>query len=179
MDESIKEEYMIWDRPLQFSVNANFYVEKNKPLFGFGRGVLDDYNLYFRIFYQSGKRYTPYIFTGQYLEDGRPVYSINRKNRNGAIGKDWFWVDMNFEKFFTLSGFKFSIRIEVNNLFDFKNSAIINPVTGKAYEYGDPTPLSWNDPLYPSYQAPLDPYPYNPARYLTRRNVKAGITVRF
>ncbi len=179
LDESIKEEYMIWDRPFQFSANINFYVEKGKPLFGFGKGILDDYNVYFRIFYQSGKRYTPYIFTGQYLEDRRPVYIINRKNRNGKIGKDWFWVDMNLEKFFTISRVKFSFRIEVNNIFDFKNTAIINPVTGKAYEYGDPVPLSWNDPLYPSYQAPLDPYPFNPARYLTRRNVKVGISLRF
>jgi len=179
IDESIKEYYMIWDRPVQASLNLNFYVEKNKPLFGFGRGVLDDYNVYVRVFYQSGKRYTPYYFTGKYLEDGRPVYIINRKNRNGAIGKNWFWVDMNFEKFFTVAKLKFSVRMEVNNVFDFKNSAIINPVTGRAYEYGDPTPLSWNDPLYPSYQAPLDPYPFNPARYLTRRNVKAGITLRF
>ena len=179
LDESIKEEYMIWDRPFQASISANFYVEKNKPLFNFGRGLLDDYNLYIRVFYQSGKRYTPYYFTGQYLEDGRPVYAYDRKNRNGAIGKDWFWVDMNFEKFFMIQKLKFSFRIEINNLFDFKNSAIINPVTGRAYEYGDPTPLSWNDPLYPSYQAPLDPYPFNPARYLTRRNIKAGITLRF
>ncbi len=179
IDESIKESYMIWDRPFQASLNLNFYIEKNKPLFNFGKGLLDDYNIYLRFFYQSGKRYTPYYFTGQYLENGRPVYTADRQNRNGAIGKDWFWVDMNLEKFFTIDKIKFSIRIEVNNLFDFKNSAIINPITGRAYEYGDPTPLTWNDPLYPSYQAPLDPYPFNPARYLTRRNVKAGITVRF
>jgi hypothetical protein len=69
--------------------------------------------------------------------------------------------------------------MEINNLFDTQNSAIINPVTGKAYEYGDPTPSSWNDPLYPELQAPIDPYPFDPSRYLTIRNVKFGVSLRF
>ncbi|NOX65087.1 MAG: hypothetical protein GXO85_04630, partial [Chlorobi bacterium] len=54
-----------------------------------------------------------------------------------------------------------------------------NPTTGKAYEYGDPTPSTWNDPLYPDLQAPISPYPFNPARYLTRRNVRLGLSFRF
>ena len=60
-----------------------------------------------------------------------------------------------------------------------KNSAIINPVTGKAYEVGDAIPNSWNDPNYPDLQAPIRPYPSNPARYLTRRNIKFGFSFRF
>ena len=67
----------------------------------------------------------------------------------------------------------------MNNIFDAKNSAIINPVTGRAYEFGDNTPLGWNDPVYPDLQAPISPYPYNPARYLTRRNIKLGISFKF
>ena len=74
---------------------------------------------------------------------------------------------------------KFAISVEVNNLLDTKNSAIINPVTGKAYEYGDDVPASWNDPRYPDLQAPITSYPFNPARYLTRRNIKFGVSLRF
>ncbi|HPI37891.1 MAG TPA: TonB-dependent receptor [Ignavibacteriaceae bacterium] len=179
LDESIKEEYMSWDRPLFTSITANFYVEKDNALFGFGNGILDDYSVYIRIQYQSGKRYTPTIFTGNYLSNGRPEYESVRSDRNSKIGDDWFWVDLNFEKNIVINGLRFAVFMEINNLFDFKNSAIINPVTGKAYEYGDPTPLGWNDPLYPDLQAPIDPYPYNPARYLTRRNIKFGISLRF
>jgi outer membrane receptor protein involved in Fe transport len=179
LDENVKEEYVSWDRPITSSLNLNFYVEKGKPLFGFGEGILDDYNLYIRAFYQSGKRYTEYIFTGNYDTDGRPEYILDKKNRNGKTGADWFYIDLNFEKYFKIAGLKFSFNIEVNNIFDFKNSAIINPVTGEAYEYGDPTPSTWNDPLYPDLQAPLNPYPYNPARYLTRRNIKFGLSLRF
>jgi hypothetical protein len=86
---------------------------------------------------------------------------------------------MNFEKYFSLSDIRFSLFVEINNLLDTRNSAIINPVTGRAYEYGDPIPSSWNDPLYPDLQAPIDPYPFNPARYLTRRNIKLGVSVKF
>ena len=69
--------------------------------------------------------------------------------------------------------------VEVTNLFNNKNSQIINPVTGRAYEYGDPTPVEWNDPLYPELQAPVDPFPFNPARYLPQRNIKLGLAIRF
>jgi len=74
---------------------------------------------------------------------------------------------------------EFTIFLEVLNLLDNKNAAIIDPVTGRAYEYGDPTPLSWNDPLYPDLQAPISPYPYNPARYLPQRSVKLGVSFKF
>ncbi len=86
---------------------------------------------------------------------------------------------MNIEKYFEINKLKFSLFVEINNLLDTKNSAIINPVTGKAYEYGDDVPLSWNDPRYPDLQAPITPYPFNPARYLTRRNIKVGMSLRF
>lgn len=179
LDESIKEEYVPWDRPITASLTANFLVEKDHALFGFGNGILDDYNLFVRMQFQSGKRYTPANFTGAYLSNGRPEYETVRSSRYREIGKNWFWIDLNFEKYLYLGDFRISLFVEVNNLLDTKNSAIINPVTGEAYEFGDPTPLSWNDPLYPDLQAPLDPYPFNPARYLTRRNIKFGLSLKF
>jgi outer membrane receptor protein involved in Fe transport len=179
LDESVKEEYVPWDRPISASLITNFYIQKGDALFGFGNGLLDDYNVYIRLQYQSGKRYTTAVFTGSYLSNGRPEYEYVRNNLYGEIGDDWFLIDLNFEKYFYISDLRISFFMEINNLFDTKNSAIINPVTGKAYEYGDPTSLAWNDPLYPDLQAPLNPYPYNPARYLTRRNIKFGVTIKF
>lgn len=179
LDESIKEEFVSWDRPYTATIATNFYIEKGKPLFGIAPGILDDINLYLRFFFQSGKRYTPAIFTGNYSSDGRPDYEFIRTERNSKVADDWLWLDLNIEKYFAFSGMKLSVFMEINNLFDFKNSAIINPVTGKAYEFGDPVPNSWNDPVYPDLQAPISPYPENPARYLTRRNVKFGVSFRF
>ncbi len=179
LDESIKEEFVSWDRPITIQSTLNFYIPKGQPLFDFGGSLLDDINLYLRFFFQSGKRYTPYVFTGVYDTDGRPEYIADRSARYGNIAEDWIWIDLNFEKNFSVSGMNFSFFIELNNLLDRQNSTIVNPVTGKAYEYGDPTPSSWNDPLYPDLQAPITPFPYDPARYLTRRNVRFGLSFRF
>ena len=179
LNESIKEEYMSWDRPFTANVTTNFYVDKDEALFGFGRGILDDYNIYLRFFYESGKRYTSAYFTGSYTADGRPEYDYVKNTKYDKIGADWFWIDLNFEKYFDVSGLRFSVSVEVNNLLDTQNSAVINPVTGKAYEYGDDIPITWNDPRYPELQAPISPYPFDPSRYLTRRNVKLGVSLRF
>lgn len=179
LDESIREQYVPWDRPIQANLFANFYVAPNEALFGFANGILDDYNLSIRAFFQSGKRYTPANFTGNFEVDGRPEYETSRTERNSRLADPWFYVDLNFEKYIKIGGMRFSVFVEINNVFDRQNSAIINPATGRAYEYGDPTPNSWNDPLYPDLQAPLNPYPYNPARYLSRRNIKVGLSFRF
>ena len=179
LQETVKEFYMTWDRPLNVSLSTNFYVERDNPLFGFGSGILDDYNVFVRFQFESGKRYTPAYFTGYYYTDGRPDYETITTDRNNKIGQNWFWIDMNFEKNFVIGKLKFAFSVEVNNLLDQKNSAIINPVTGKAYEVGQNVPASWNDPRYPDLQAPISAYQLNPARYLTRRNVKCGISLRF
>ncbi|MBI9069985.1 MAG: TonB-dependent receptor [Melioribacteraceae bacterium] len=179
LDESIKEEYVSWDRPFTISSSMNFYIEKDKPLFGFAPGILDDINTYFRVFFQSGKRYTPYIATGEVSQDGKPEYISDRDNVYSETGDNWFWIDMNIEKNIDLAGLNLKIFVEINNLLDTKNSAIVNPVTGEAYEQGDAVPTTWNDPNYPDLQAPISPYPTNPARYLTRRNIKFGLSFRF
>ena len=179
LNESIKEQYVPWDRPITASLSTSFYVEKDNPVFGFAPGILDDYNLYLRFFFQSGKRYTPAVFTGSVDEQGRAEYEYVIGERYTEVGDNWFWVDLNFEKYFQLMDMKFSVFVEINNLLDKQNSAIINPVTGSAYELGDNIPTSWNDPRYPDLQAPISAYPLNPARYLTRRNIKFGVSLRF
>ena len=178
INESVKEKYMPWDRPITASLTTNFYVPPGEALFGFGNGILDDYNLYIRFFFESGRRYTPAYFTG-YDNQGRPVYIASTTDLYTNVGQNWFWIDLNFEKYIPIGGFDLSLVMEINNLLDTKNSTIINPVTGKAYESGDPVPYSWNDPNYPDLQLPISPYPYDPSRYLTRRNIKFGLSLKF
>lgn len=177
LEESIREEFLSWDRPITAFLSLNFYAEPGS--FGFGEYVLDDWNIYLRGFYQSGKRYTPAVYTGSIDQQGRKEYEFVQGERYTEIADDWFYIDLNFEKYFTLSDLNFSLFVEVNNLLDNENPAIINPVTGRAYEYGDDVPSSWNDPRFPDLQAPISPYPFNPARYLTRRNIKFGVTFSF
>jgi outer membrane receptor protein involved in Fe transport len=176
-DETIKENYVQWDRPWQFNMALTFNVPRGEPLFGIR--PLQDLSLYLRLFYQSGKRYSPYIFDSYSTTTGRPIYVVDPNNLLGDVGTYWFWVDMNLEKSFDVFGVTFVASVQVKNLLNRNNAAIINPVTGDAYEDGDPVPSSWNDPRYPQLQAPVSPYPNNPARYLTPRTMILGLTARF
>ena len=178
VQEILNETYVAWDRPLQFSANITLIDEKDNGTFGFGKGILDGYQAYFRVFFESGRRYTPYYFAGTYAQDGEPLYAVNTNNQYGAIGDDWFWVDFNFEKNFTLGGSELTFMVEIKNLFNNLNSDIINPVTGRAYQLGDHVPPSWNDPRYPELTAPIDAYPLDQSRYLPPRNIKVGISLK-
>lgn len=175
--ETVSETYLSWDRPLQISSNLFFRLEKGKGLFGFAKNILDDINIKARIFFQSGKRYTEQLVTGT-LENGRTEYTSDYDNIFGKIGDNWFYMDLNIDKYIEIFTVDCILSVSVKNLFNNKNSTIINPVTGRAYETGDPTPNYWNDPLYPDLQSPLDPYPYNPARYLSPRQILFGVSLK-
>ena len=58
------------------------------------------------------------VFTGYVDEDGRSEYETDFDNRNSELGDNWFWVDLNFEKYFELTDLNFSFFVEVNNLLD-------------------------------------------------------------
>ncbi len=179
LEENIKEVPAVFDRPIQFSLNLNFTSKKGDPLFGFGKGILEDYNTYIRFFYESGKRYTKQIPVGVDPVSGRVQFVPDFKNPLSEISDPWFYIDLNFEKYFALSFGRLVLSLEVQNLLDRKNSQIINPVTGRAYQYGDPTVQSVNDPLYPDLTYPVTAFPYNPARYLTPRTYRLGMEFAF
>lgn len=179
LEENIKENPVVFDRPLQLGVNLNFNSRKDQPLFGIGKGVLDDYNIFTRIFYQSGKRYTKQLLVGLDPTTGRPLYVPDYKNPLSETAEPWFYIDLNFEKYFSLGIGKLAFSFEVQNILNRKNSQIINPVTGRAYEFGDPTVQTANDPSYPDLTYPVDAYPYNAARYLTPRTYKMGLAFSF
>jgi len=184
-EKPITEDFLIWDRPWQVSAVTNFHLNKGQGPKVFGVKIPDNWNLNVRFFAEAGKRYTPQFFTGTFLPDGRPEYDADLDQNGeaddpyGKVASYWSWINLNFEKYFSLAGLDYTFIVEVINLLDRKNSQIINPVTGRAYELGDPTPTRWNDPFFPDTQAPLDPFPFNPARYLTQRNVRVGLMVRF
>ncbi len=175
--ETISEIFLSWDKPLQASANLFFSLQKGKGIFGFGKNILDDISFKSRLFFQSGKRYTQQVRTGT-LENGRPEFTSDINNINGVVGQNWFWIDMDIDKYIYFKSMEIDVGISIKNLFNSKNSTIINPVTGKAYEFGDPTPDSYNDPLYPDLQAPITPFPFNPARFLTPRSILFGISLK-
>ncbi|HCA43014.1 MAG TPA: hypothetical protein DEP28_07150 [Bacteroidetes bacterium] len=173
----ITENFLSWDRPYTASANLYFNFAKGKGIFGFAPNILDEISIKSRIFFQSGKRYTEQIRTGT-LEDGRPEYTPDFDNPNGKVGANWFYMDLDIEKYFYWLNTEFTFSISILNLLNNRNSNIINPVTGRAYEYGDPTPNSYNDPLYPDLQSPLEPYPFNPARFSSPRQIFFGFSIK-
>ena len=117
--------------------------------------------------------------TASDLLTGRPLYYSDLNRLYEGIGEDWFYIDLNLEKYFDLGFGRLVAAVEVQNLLDIKNSQIVNPVTGRAYEYGDPTPSSYNDPLYPQLTGSVSPYPYDPSRYKEPRTIRFSLAFRF
>jgi len=177
----VKELVARWDRPWQASANIAFRVPKGEHPSLFGWNMFDDWNLSLFFFAQAGKRYTPHYLSG-YSVDGRPEYDpVNdQTDYFSKVATSWKWVDLNFAKYFDLFGMRYGLSLEVKNLLNNKNAQIINPVTGRAYEYGDPVPKGWNDPNYPDRTYPISsPFPLNPARYQAPRNIRFGVSVQF
>ncbi|MFN5921080.1 MAG: TonB-dependent receptor, partial [Bacteroidota bacterium] len=114
---------------------------------------------------------------------GRPIYVIdpNPDARWSKVGEYWFWVDFTYTKWWKFGKrMNLSWNLQITNLFDNKNSAIINPVTGTAFQNGQNVPDSWVDPRYRDPRlGNQGPPPTNPARFLQQRHILTGISLRF
>ncbi len=179
--EDTKEFYLAWDRPFDIKANATFVKDNGKP-FWFIKNF-DKMSLYTEVIWRSGKRYTPYVFTGLEPSSGRPIYVVdpNPDNKFSKLSDPWFWVDLNYKKWWSYKKCKVAWTIEITNLLNNKNSAIVNPVTGKAFRAGDDVPTEWKDARYTD---PRDPRSNNipatdPSRFLEQRHFLTGISLRF
>ncbi len=172
-EQTTKEKFLAWDRPLQFRISTNFLLDDdNEPFLGLG--FLNQTNIFIQWNFQSGKRYTPYLYSGIDASTQRPVYKEDLTNEYQSIGENWWWGDLNIQHWFFIDKVKFTLFVEVKNIFDNINSTIINPLTGRAYELGDLTPF--RDPTFPHPQDRGFP-PFDPARYLEQRHILAGVSV--
>lgn len=169
------EQYLAWDRPLDFKLMIIF---KPDTSFRIGRFSLNNFRVFFNSTYKSGLRYTPTIQNG-ITPTGRPIYEPDELNPFSEIGSAWWNTDIRITRDIPIKrGQMLSFSFEVKNLFDNKNAAIINPVTGRAYEAGDPLPNGFRDPNYPDPQDNGAP-PFNPARFLAPRQVMLGVMWQF
>ena len=169
------EQYLAWDRPLDLKLMIVF---KPDTSFHIGRVNFNKVRVFLNSTYKSGLRYTPYYQNGV-EPNGRPIYEPDELNPFSKLGAAWWNTDLKITKDIVIKrGQQISLSIEFKNIFDNKNAAIINPITGKAYEYGDPLPNTYRDPMYPDPQDNGVP-PFNPARFLTPRQVLAGISWQF
>lgn len=169
-EQSIDEDYLKWDKPFVFKNSFIWRIENGEHPELFGLKLPDDWGFTFSYSISSGKRYTPKYIIGI---DDYGVQTEEDGDRYSESSKAWQIADLYLYKNFSL-GKKtdFKMYIEINNMFNNRNSKIINPITGRAYEEGDPVPNSWN-PEYDSDAEPLD----NPARFSAPRQIVWGISL--
>ena len=177
---SSKETYLAWDSPVDAKGYVLFNVNEENGLFE-KRGI-NKFSFYAEAIFRTGRRYTPYLFSGNEPSSGRPIYEVDSDPDHvySAISVPSFWLNCSLKKWFDVGNSQLSVVLEITNLLNNKNTAIVNPVTGRAYEYGDDVPTEWRDPRYPD---PRDPRSYNlppdnPARYYELRHFLLGVAYK-
>jgi len=172
-----KENYLAWDRP--WSTNWGIFFSPDSTL-RIGRFSLAGLSGYLQYNASSGYRYTPYEYTGT-NDLGRPQYTPLIDQYLQALAQPWHNWDSKWS-YTIIQGKRqrgITLSAEIKNIFNRRNSQIINPITGRAYEYGDDVPNEWRDPR-PEYNGPqergLDPR--DPARYQAPRQILYGITFK-
>jgi outer membrane receptor protein involved in Fe transport len=178
--EDTKEYYLPWDVPFDFKTNHIFKIDKKGGLFG--RPWLNNMSFYFETVWRSGVRYTPYVFSNNDPNTGRPIFVENTdpNARWSKIGTSWFWADFTISKWWKVKSNTIGLNLQITNLFNNKNASIINPVTGRAYATGDNVPDTWVDPRYVDPRlGTTGPPPSNPARFLEQRHIMVGMNVKF
>ncbi len=171
-----KEQFLAWDRPLDIKLRAIFTPDSANYLWGM---PLEGFRASLTATYKSGLRYTPQRLVQFNDQTGRPEYEPILDQPFSAVGSPWLWVDLRVSRdFYIGSRGRLSLSFEVKNLTDYQSAAIINPVTGTAWEPGQDLPLSFRDPQYPDPQD-NGPPPDNPSRYLAPRHMRVGVQFQF
>lgn len=180
--ETTVELPLAWDSPLDLKTYTLFKSDEDS-LGLFGKRWLNHVSAYIEAIYRSGRRYTPYELTGTEVVSGRPIYEqmSDPEKRFSEIGASAFWINATFRKWWNFGKMNMSVTLEITNLLNAMNTAIVNPVTGRAWQEGDPVPTEWRDP---AYLDPRDPRSYNippdnPARFYEQRHVMLGLSVGF
>ncbi len=190
---------LAWDRPFDAKWNVILSGDRDNRLFGIPGSRR------MRVFVsstvRSGQRYTPVEFKGRELDpftgqaDWRPIYETvpDPARRYAEVGSAWWWFDLSIQKSVSLAGSDVVFNLEVTNLFNQKNSVIVNPVTGTAYPDVDPSAVDMTtlranrdydvvagtrDLRYDDPNSSGLP-PLNPARFLPQRHIMVGVTLQF
>ncbi len=165
-EKPLNENFMSWDRPLQFFSNISY----NHP---------SNWGLSLRLEYNSGRRYTASIpgtkdYPDGYItvdgvqyfigttDDDRPYYSISKISEKT--------IDLKLFKSFQFDRIRLKTYLEVENLLNYEIPRRVNPFTGEGFGPGE---------IF-SYSLLDDPNPnYDPSRNRQPRTTTFGIQVLF
>lgn len=170
-----KEQYLAWDRPWDLKSSLIFTPDSNLRIFNI---PMKNFRFFLFTTWKSGLRYSPFRAAGV-NELGRTIYELVPNSQFTEIGSSWFWTDLSITRDFVIARkVKAYFSIEIKNIFNNKNSQIVNPVTGTGYRNGDPLPYEQRDPRFTDPNTSGLP-PANPARYLQPRQIMYGIGFNF
>jgi outer membrane receptor protein involved in Fe transport len=192
---------LAWDRPWDVKNSVTFTYDRDDPLFNVA--AFNKMQLYISTIWRSGIRYTPVEFQGLSRNpvtgdnDWRPIYerSNDPAERYSETGDPWFIMDMSFRRWVNWGETRWTFFVEIDNVLNIDNSAIVNPVTGKAYKKDYPQTQSElialrdnrsydvpNNVKDPRYLDPRDnniPAYLNPANLLEQRHITFGFSLKF
>ncbi|GAB5537056.1 MAG: hypothetical protein Rubg2KO_33050 [Rubricoccaceae bacterium] len=190
---------LAWDRPLDIKASMTLSHDADRPWLGIPG--INRVKVFVQSVFRSGQRYTPVEFVGNERNpftgerDWRPIYETvdDQALRFSESGAPWWWFDLRAERRVAVAGSDIVFTLEVENLFNQRNSVIINPVTGRAYPDIDPATTDFTalrgNPEYDVTGSVRDPRyedpdtrglpPFNPARYLAPRHIVFGLSYTF
>jgi len=191
---------LAWDRPWDIKSNVTFTYDRSSPLFGLA--ALNQMQLFVSGTWRSGIRYTPHELRGFQRNpitgepNWRPIYEqvSDPAQRFSETGPNWFFIDMNFQKWINIQDARLNFFLEISNVFNSNNAAIVNPVTGEAFKAlpDDPQKLEElrdnrsfdvpNNVRDPRFEDPRDsgiPAFLNPANFLQQRQIMFGLSLNF
>ena len=149
-EKPLGENYMSWDRPIQFFTNLSYSHPKNWGFSG-------------RIEFKSGRRYTRSIQDTIVYQNDIPYYDGPREDDRpyAYISKV---IEKNIEckvfKTYKLNRYKIKMYVEIDNVLNQSIPRRVNPYTGEGYDLG--TIFGYN--LANSPNPNLDPSRFNKPR---------------
>jgi len=165
-EKSLGENFMSWDRPIQFFTNLSYNHPSN-----WGASV--------RLDYRSGRRYTVSIpGTKEYpdglREEGGIIYYMGTTDDDRPFSElavvSEKTIDLKLFKLFEVNKLRMKLYLEVENLLDLRIPRRINPFTGEGFDPG----------VIYSYSLFDSPNPNNdPSRIRPPRSATMGIQVIF
>lgn len=169
------EQFLAWDRPFDVKLFVAYTPDSTQYI---GKFPLKGFRASLNSTFKSGLRYTPQQLVRVNEDSGRPEYEPIEDQPFAAVSAPWFWASLRLSRdiFLGQRGRRVTFSFELENMTNFQSAAIVNPVTGRGYQLGDPTPLAWRDPSFPDPQDAGLP-PTNPARFLQPRHMWFGIEV--
>lgn len=171
-----KEQFLAWDRP--FDVKG-YAILTGSDKYKIGPMSTKGWSFSTWVLWQSGFRYTPFQLIRINEDSGRPEYEPILDQPFAEVASPWFKLDMALSKQISLGKSAYlSLSVRVENVTNYRSAQIINGVTGRAWEPGDPTPLTWRDPAYPDPQD-SGTLPNNPARYQAPRQLWLKAEISF